>query len=133
MVGKYKKVKVVTNMNHFMARLTPMRIEHALLHPHVNGPTRASTTYNAWKPENTLNWWGTFGAQNMFGTERVNAVRKNHYTRVLPGDLIIGSEIGVHQIVSWCWYKDEIKDNREPKYIYWPVSDNRNMHYNTWR
>jgi hypothetical protein len=45
--------------------------------------------YNVWKPENTLNWWGNFGAENpfVFGTERVNALSKNHYTSVLPGYL----------------------------------------------
>jgi hypothetical protein len=66
MVGKHQKIEVVTNMNWFVASLTPMRIEHALLHPRVNSPTSASKMYNAWKPENTLNWWGTFGADNLF-------------------------------------------------------------------
>jgi hypothetical protein len=61
-VGTYKKAEVNVHTNRFVAYLTPMRIEHLLLHPRVNGPTRASKTYNAWKPENTLNWWGTFGA-----------------------------------------------------------------------
>jgi hypothetical protein len=62
MVGKYQKIKVITNTNLFVASLTPKRTEHVLLHPRVNGPTRASKTYNTWKPENTLNWWGNFGA-----------------------------------------------------------------------
>jgi hypothetical protein len=94
MVGKYQKIEVISNTNRFVASLTPMRIEHALLHPRVNGPTRASKTYNAWKPQNTLNWCGTFGAENKFvlGTEHVNAVSKNHYTSVLPGYLSIKSE-----------------------------------------
>jgi hypothetical protein len=92
-VVKYQKIKVVTNTNLFVASLTSMRIEHALLHPRVNGPTRASKTYNAWKPENTFNWWSNFGAENpfVFRTERVNAVSKNHYT-LLPGYLSIGLE-----------------------------------------
>jgi hypothetical protein len=59
--GKYKKIELVENTNKNKACGVPMKIEHALLHPCVNGPTRASKTYNAWKPENTLNWWGTFG------------------------------------------------------------------------
>jgi hypothetical protein len=90
-VGTYKKVEVNVRTNQFEARLTPMRIEHSLLHPHVNGPTRESKT---WKPENTLNWWGTFGADSpfVFGTERVNAVSKNHYTSVVPGYLSIKSD-----------------------------------------
>jgi hypothetical protein len=93
-VGMYKKVEVNARINRFVAHLTPMRIEHSLLHPRVNGPTRASKTHNAWKPENKLNWWGTFGAENtfVFGTERVNALCKNHYTSVLPGYLSIKSE-----------------------------------------
>jgi hypothetical protein len=75
MVGKYQKIEVITNPNRFVASLTPMRIEHALWHPRVNSPTRASKTYNAWKLENTQNWWDTFGEENlfMFGTERLNA------------------------------------------------------------
>jgi hypothetical protein len=59
-VGTYKKVKDTTNKNRFVACLTPMRIEHALLHPHVHGPTRTSKRYNAWKPENTLKLVGHF-------------------------------------------------------------------------
>jgi hypothetical protein len=88
MVNKYKKIEVVTNTNRFMACLKPMRIEHALLHPHVNGSTITSITYNAWKPKNTLNWWSKFGARNpfLFGAEHVNAMSKIHYTSVLPGN-----------------------------------------------
>jgi hypothetical protein len=58
------------------------------------GPTGACITYNAWKPKNTVNWWVTFGAQNLFvfGMERVHAVSKSHYTSVLPGSWSIGSE-----------------------------------------
>jgi hypothetical protein len=59
-VGTYKKVEVNAHTNRFVAHLTPMRIKHSFLHSCVHDPTRASKTYNAWKPENTLNWWGTF-------------------------------------------------------------------------
>jgi hypothetical protein len=46
-VGTYKTIEIIANTNWFVARLTPMRIEHALLHPVVNGPTRARKMYNA--------------------------------------------------------------------------------------
>jgi hypothetical protein len=59
-VGKYKKIELVECMNKNKACFSRMQIEHALLHPSVNGPARASKTYNALKPENTLNWCGTF-------------------------------------------------------------------------
>jgi hypothetical protein len=65
-VGKYTKIELVESMNKNKACLSRMQIEHALLHRHVNGPTRASKTYNALKPENTLNWWGTFGERVPF-------------------------------------------------------------------
>jgi hypothetical protein len=117
MVGKYKKVEVVTNTNWFVARLTPMRIEHALLHLRVNGPTRACITYKVLKPENTLNWWGTFGAQNplVFGIERVNAVSKNHYTSVLPWYLSIGLEYTKlsHMILSPTQILHELTKNKK--------------------
>jgi hypothetical protein len=50
---------------------------------------RRAALINAWKPENTLNWWGTFGdwVPFIFGPERVNALSKNHYSSTLPGYL----------------------------------------------
>jgi hypothetical protein len=44
--------------------------------------------YNAWKPENTLNW-GTFGDRVpfIFEPEQVNALSKNQYSSPLPGYL----------------------------------------------
>jgi hypothetical protein len=60
-VGKYKKIERVDNKNKNKACGMQMMIEHALLHPSANRTAQASSTYNAWKPENTLNWWGTFG------------------------------------------------------------------------
>jgi hypothetical protein len=43
-VGKYKNIELVESMNKNKACLSRMQIEHALLHPRVNGPTRASKT-----------------------------------------------------------------------------------------
>jgi hypothetical protein len=37
-VGKYKKIELVENMNKDTACLSRMQIEHALLHSCVNGP-----------------------------------------------------------------------------------------------
>jgi hypothetical protein len=39
MVSKCQKIEGSTNMNQFVASLMPMRIENALLHSQVNGPT----------------------------------------------------------------------------------------------
>jgi hypothetical protein len=85
-VGKYKKIEQVESMNKNKACHSRMKIEHALLHPRVNGPTRASKTHNALTPENTLNWWGTFGDRvpPIFGSEQVNALSKNQYSSRLP-------------------------------------------------
>jgi hypothetical protein len=88
-VVKYKKTELVDSMNKNKACLSQMQIEHALLHLRVNGPTRANKMYNALKPENTLNWWGTFGDRVpfIFGPEHVNALSKNQYSSTLPGYL----------------------------------------------
>jgi hypothetical protein len=56
LVGKYKKIEVTTNSNRFVAHKSPLKIENAILHPWVKGPTRACKAYNTWKPENALNW-----------------------------------------------------------------------------
>jgi hypothetical protein len=88
-VGKYKKIELVESTNKNKACLLQMQIEHALLHPHVNGPTRANKTYDPLKPENTLNLWGTFGDRVpfIFGPEQVNTLSKNQYSSRLPGYL----------------------------------------------
>jgi hypothetical protein len=88
-VGKYKNIELVESMNKNKVCLLQMQIEHALLHQRVNGPTRASKTYNAWKLENTLNWWGTFGDRVLlnFGPDCVNSLSKNQYSSRLPGYL----------------------------------------------
>jgi hypothetical protein len=86
---KYKNIEIVDSMNKNKACLTRMQIEHALIHPRDNGPTRASKTYNTWKQENTLNWWGTFEDKVpfIFGPEHVNALSRNQYSHTLPGYL----------------------------------------------
>jgi hypothetical protein len=88
-VGKNKKIELVESMNKNKACLSRMQIERTLLHRRVNGPTRASKAYNALKPENTVNWWGTFGDRVLFsfGPEQVNALSKNQYISRLPGYL----------------------------------------------
>jgi hypothetical protein len=93
-VGKYKKIELVESTNKNKACLLRMQIEHALLHPHVNGPTRPSKMYNTLKLENTLNGWGTFGERVpfIFGPEQVNALSKNQYSSRLPGYLSNYSE-----------------------------------------
>jgi hypothetical protein len=39
LVGKYKKIEVVVNTNHFVAHKAPMKMENVLLHPCVKGHT----------------------------------------------------------------------------------------------
>jgi hypothetical protein len=41
LVGKYKKIEVIMNTNRFIAHKSPLKIENALLHPRVKGPTCA--------------------------------------------------------------------------------------------
>jgi hypothetical protein len=98
MVGKYKKIELVTDTNKFVASLMSMKIKHALLLPSVNSPTCVYSAYNTLKPENTLNWWGTFCAQVpfTFRPDCMNAMSKNNYTSVLPRHFI--NFFGVHQI-----------------------------------
>jgi hypothetical protein len=94
LVGKYKKIEVVVNKNHFVAQKAPMKIANMLLHPPVKGPTFASKAYNMWKPENALNWWGIYGEEYplTYVMENLNAVSKNQYNSRLPGYLSIRSD-----------------------------------------
>jgi hypothetical protein len=80
--GKYKKIELVESTNKNKACRSQMQIEHALLHPRVSRPTRASKTYYALKPENMFIWWGTFGDRVpfIFGPEKVSALSKNQYS-----------------------------------------------------
>jgi hypothetical protein len=93
--------KLVASMKKNAVSLIPMKIEHALLHLRANGPTRASSAYNTLKPENTLNWWGTFGdlVPYTFGPEHVNAMSNNSYSSTFTGVLI--DFFRVHQIDSY--------------------------------
>jgi hypothetical protein len=91
--------------------MSPLKIENALLHPRVKGPTRAKA-YNMWKPENALNWWGIHGEENplTYGMENVNAVLKNKYSSCLPGYLSIKSD---YTKLS-CMIPFPMKNLREP-------------------
>jgi hypothetical protein len=74
-----------------MASKSPLKIENALFHPRVKGPTRACKAYNTCIPEHALNWWGIHGEENplTYGMENFNAVSKNKYISRLPGYLSI--------------------------------------------
>jgi hypothetical protein len=43
----------------------PVLIKHALLHPMVNGPTRACSEYNNLRQIDAKNLWAVFGEQNL--------------------------------------------------------------------
>jgi hypothetical protein len=43
----------------------PVLIEHVLLHPTVNGPTRACSAYNKLRQLDAKNWWAVFGEQDL--------------------------------------------------------------------
>jgi hypothetical protein len=94
LVRKYKKIEVIMNTNCFVAHQAPLKIQNTILHPRVNGPTRACTKYNKWKPENTLNWWGIHGEENplTYGMDNVNTVSKNKHSSRLPGYLSVKSD-----------------------------------------
>jgi hypothetical protein len=111
LVGKYKKIEVTTNTNHFVAHKSPLKIENAILHPQVTGLTCAYKAYNTWKPKNALNWWGIPGEENplTYGMDNFNAVLKNKYSSHLPEYLSI---FGLHKLAHMI--PCPTKDLREP-------------------
>jgi hypothetical protein len=99
MVGKYKKVEV-TNTSQFMARSTPMRIEHALLQPRVQ-PNKSvyyiqriepreyiKLVGHIWSAESIRVWYGTCECREQEPLHQCS-------TRVFK------YWIGVHQIVLY--------------------------------
>jgi hypothetical protein len=71
----------------------PVLIKHALLHPTVNGPTRACSVYNKLHQLDTKNWWAVFGEQDLvrLGGWGFNALDCNQYSTMLPGYLSLGT------------------------------------------
>jgi hypothetical protein len=43
----------------------PLLIKHALLHPMVNGPTRACSAYNKLRQLDANKWWAVFSEQDL--------------------------------------------------------------------
>jgi hypothetical protein len=71
----------------------PVLIEHALLHPMVNGPTRTCSVYNKLRQLGANNWWAVLGEQDLVHLERggFNALDRNQYSTMLPGYLSLGT------------------------------------------
>jgi hypothetical protein len=71
----------------------PVLIEHALLHPTVNGPTRDCSAYNKLRQLDAKNWWAVFGEQDLvrLGGGGFNALDRNQYSTMLPGYLSLGT------------------------------------------
>jgi hypothetical protein len=63
----YKKYKMafVTKKREGNVIVGPVLIEHVLLHPTVNGPTRACSAYNKLRQLDAKNWWAVFGEQDL--------------------------------------------------------------------
>jgi hypothetical protein len=76
LVGKYKKIKVVVNMNRFVAQKTPPKIENIVIQ-HVETRKRVKLVGHTWRRESAQ------------GMENVNAVSKNKYSTRLPEYLSI--------------------------------------------
>jgi hypothetical protein len=64
-----------------------------LLHPTVNGPTRACSAYNKLCQLDAKNWWEFFGEQDLvcFRGGGFNALDCNQYNMILPGYLSRGT------------------------------------------
>jgi hypothetical protein len=64
-----------------------------LLHPTINGPTRACSAYNKLRQLDAKNWWAVFGEQDLvrLGGGGFNALDRNQYSTMLPDYLSLGT------------------------------------------
>jgi hypothetical protein len=71
----------------------PVLIEHVLLHPIVNGSTRACSVYNKLRQLDAKNWWETFREQDLvrLGGGCFNSLDHNQYSTMIPGYLSLGT------------------------------------------
>jgi hypothetical protein len=67
--------------------------KHVLLHPTINGPTRACSAYNKLRQLDAKNWWAVFGEQDLvrLGGGGFNALDRNQYSTMLPDYLSLGT------------------------------------------
>jgi hypothetical protein len=94
-VPPYKKYEMayMTKKREVNVIVGPVLIKHALLHPTVNGPTRACSAYNKLCQLDAKNWWAVFREQDLahLGVGGFNALERNQYSTMLPGYLSLGT------------------------------------------
>jgi hypothetical protein len=95
-VPRYKKYETayMTEKGEVNVIVGTVLIKHAsLLHPMVNGPTRACSAYNKLRQLDATNWWALFGEQDLvrLGGGGFNSLDRNWYSTMLPGYLSLGT------------------------------------------